>query len=97
MAQCLRLHRRSYGTKHVPSQMVSATQAGLRVMICHFDISDESMQAFAELSLFGTTFGYKYKETASAMREIRTKVTQENIRLPDDIITILGGARGQGL
>ncbi|CAG8020178.1 unnamed protein product [Penicillium olsonii] len=96
MAQCLRLHRRSYGTKHVPSQMVSATQAALRVMICHFDISDESMQAFAELSLFGTTFGYKYKETASAMREIRTKVTQENIRLPDDIITILGGPGDKG-
>ncbi|KAK9847630.1 hypothetical protein MYU51_018497 [Penicillium brevicompactum] len=89
MAQCLHIHRRSYGLKHIPSQVVGATQIGLRVMIRHFEDSDESRQAFAELCRFGMSLSSKYQETANVVQEIKTKALQQNLRLPHEIVAIL--------
>lgn len=89
MAQCLQIHRRSYDLKHIPSQMVSATQIGLRVTIRHLEESDESRQAFAELCRFGMSLGSKYQEIANVIREIRTDAMQQNLHLPHGIVAIL--------
>lgn len=95
MAECLRAHRRAYSLKHIPSQMGSAVQIGLRVLARHSDDSDESRQAFAELCRFGMSLSYKHKETAKVMKDIRVKGLQHNLRLPHEIVEILEG-KGYG-
>ncbi|CAG8376373.1 unnamed protein product [Penicillium salamii] len=95
MAECLRAHRRAYSLKHIPSQMGSAVQIGLRVLARHSDDSDESRQAFAELCRFGMSLSYKHKETAKVMKDIRVKGLQHNLRLPHEIVEIPEG-KGYG-
>lgn len=70
MAECLRVHRRSYGLKHIPSQMVSATQIALRVMAQHLETTEEFRDAFAELCDFAIALSEKYKETAAVISDI---------------------------
>ncbi|KUM60128.1 hypothetical protein ACN42_g7010 [Penicillium freii] len=87
-AQCLRIHRQSYGFKHIPSQVVDAVQTGLRILVRELEESDESRQAFSELCRFGTALSYRFKQTADVLHEIRKNALQLSIRLPPEAIAI---------
>ncbi|KAJ5825097.1 Transcription factor [Penicillium robsamsonii] len=87
-AQCLRIHRLSYGLKHIPSQMVDAVQTGLRILVHQLEVSDQSRQAFAELCRFGTALSHRFKQTADAIHEIRKNALHLNIRLSPEAIGI---------
>ncbi|KAJ5963790.1 Transcription factor [Penicillium vulpinum] len=88
MAQCLRIHRQSYGLKHIPSQIVDAVQTGLRILVHQLEESEESRQAFAELCRFGTALSHRFKQTADAIHEIRKNALHLNIQLPPEAIAI---------
>ncbi|KAJ5320120.1 hypothetical protein PENANT_c025G05033 [Penicillium antarcticum] len=88
MAQCLRIYRESYGLKHIPSQMVDATQTGLRILACQLDDSDELRQAFVELSRFGTALSKRFKRTADKIHEIRAQTLSQNLKLPSEAVAL---------
>jgi hypothetical protein len=88
MAQCFRIYRESYGLKHIPSQMVDATQTGLRILACQLDDSDESRQAFVELSRFGTALSKRFKRTADTIHEIRAQALRRNLKLPSEAVAL---------
>ncbi|KAJ5483228.1 hypothetical protein N7530_002474 [Penicillium desertorum] len=87
-AQCLRIHRQSYGLKHIPSQIVDAIQTGLRILVPQLEESDESRQAFAELCRFGTALSHRFKQTADVIHEIRKNALHLGVRLPSEVIAI---------
>lgn len=78
MAECLQVHRRSYGLKHIPRQMVSATQTALRVMAQQIKTTDEFKDEFAELCDFAISLSDKYKETAAVISDIGEHVLQHH-------------------
>lgn len=78
LAECLQVHRRSYGLKHIPSQMVSATQIALGVMAQQMETTEEFKDAFAELCHFAISLSEKYKETAAVISEIGDQVLQHH-------------------
>lgn len=53
MAQLLRIHRQSYGLKHVPSQVADAVQTALRVLVYQLEHSYKVRQALTEFLRFG--------------------------------------------
>jgi hypothetical protein len=87
-AQCLRIHRQSYGLKHIPSQIVDAIQTGLQILVPQLEESDESRQAFAELCRFGTALSHRFKQTADMIHEIRKNALHLGVRLPSEVIAI---------
>lgn len=87
-AQCLRIHRQSYGLKHIPSQVADAVQTGLRILVHELEERDESRQAFAELCRFGTALSRRFKQTADVIHEIRKKALHLSVRLPPEAIAI---------
>ncbi|CAI7566583.1 unnamed protein product [Penicillium glandicola] len=87
-AECLRIHRQSYGLKHIPSELVDAIQTGLRILLHQVEKSDQSRQAFVELCRFGTALGHRFKQTAETIQEIRKNALQLNLQLPPEAIAI---------
>lgn len=87
-AQCLRIHRQSYGLKHISSQIVDAVQTGLRILVHQLEESDESRQAFAELCRFGTVLSHRFKQTADVIHEVRKNALHLGVRLPPEAIAI---------
>jgi hypothetical protein len=88
MAQCLRIHRQTYGLKHIPSEMVDATQTGLRILAHQLDDSDEARQAFIELCRFGMALSRRFKQTADVIQEIRKNALHKTLQLPYEVIAI---------
>jgi hypothetical protein len=88
MTQCLRIYRESYGLKHIPSQMIDATHTGLRILACQLGDSDESTQAFVELSRFGAALGKRFKRTADAIQGIRAQALRQNFQLPPEAVAL---------
>jgi hypothetical protein len=68
--------------------MVDATQAGLRILACQLDGSDESRQAFVELSRFGTALRKRFKRTADTIHEIRAQALRRNLKLPSEALAL---------
>ncbi|KAJ5705147.1 hypothetical protein N7536_000836 [Penicillium majusculum] len=87
-AQCLRIHRQSYGLKHISSQIVDAVQTGLRILVHQLEESDESRQAFAELCRFGTALSHRFKHTADVIHEVRKNALHLGVRLSPEAIAI---------
>lgn len=87
-AHCLRIHRQSYGLRHIPIQVVDAVQTGLRILVHQLERSDESRQAFTELCRFGMALSHRFKQTADVIHEIRRNVQHRSIRLPPDVVVL---------
>lgn len=87
-AQCLHIHRQSYGLKHIPSQIVDAIQTGLRVLVSQLEERDESKEAFVELCRFGAALSHRFKQTADVIQEIRKNALHLSVRLPPEAIAI---------
>lgn len=92
MARCLRVHRQSYGLKHVPSQVVDAVQTALRVLALQLDDTDDARNAFTELCRFGITLSQKFQPTAEAVQAIQLLAQQGAVKLPSEAIAILDGS-----
>lgn len=88
-AQCLQIHRQSYGLKHIPSEIVKATQTGLRNLVHPWEDSDEIRQAFIEFCRFGRALGHRFKQTADVIQEIRKTAMRQGLQLPPEAIAIL--------
>ncbi|KAJ5787765.1 Transcription factor [Penicillium paradoxum] len=88
-AQCLKIHRQLYGLKHIPSEMVNATQAGLRILLYQLEDGDDAKQAFVEFCRFGRALGHRFKQTTDVIHEIRKTVLHRSLRLPSEAIAIL--------
>ncbi|KXG54107.1 Transcription factor [Penicillium griseofulvum] len=87
-AQCLRVHRLSYGLKHIPSQIVDAVQLSIRILVHQLEESDESRKAFAELCQFGTALSHRFKQTSDVIHEIRKNAMHLRLRLPPEVNAI---------
>lgn len=88
MAHCLRIHRQSYGTKHIPSHLTDAVQAALRILVHHID---EKQQIFIEICRFGIALGQKFKPTAETIQTIQSLANRGSVKLPREAIAILDG------
>ncbi|KAK4867685.1 hypothetical protein LT330_001195 [Penicillium expansum] len=88
MANCLRIHRQSYGLNHIPSQIVDAIQAGLRISVHQLEESDQTRQAFTELCRFGTALSHRFKQTADVIHEVRRVALHLDVQLPAEVIEI---------
>lgn len=91
-AQSLRVHRQSYGTKHIPNEMVTAIQTGLRILVHQLEDSEEIRQAFVEFCRFGTALGHRFKQTADTIHEIKKSALRQGIQLPAEAIAIFDGS-----
>lgn len=91
MAQCLRIHRQSYGIKHIPSQLADAVQGALRVLAHRLEDLGEAKQAFIELCRFGVAMGQKFKSTAVTIQTIQSLSSERPVILPKQAIAILDG------
>jgi hypothetical protein len=92
MAQCLLIHRQSYGTKHIPSQLADAVQGALRVLVHRLEDLGEAKQAFIELCRFGVAMGEKFKSTAVTIQTIQSLSSERSVILPKQAIAILNGS-----
>ena len=92
VAQCLRVHRQSYGLKHVPSQVVDAVQTALHILVHHLDDTDNTKNAFTELCRFGIALSQKFQPTAEAIHAIQLLAQRGAVRLPPKAIAILDGS-----
>lgn len=91
MAQCLRIHRQSYGLKYIPSQVVDAVQSSLRVLVHQLD-SEEASHAFIEFCRFGMAMSRTFKPTADAIHAIQSLLQRGAVRLPIKAIAVLDGS-----
>jgi hypothetical protein len=91
MAQCLRVHRQSYGLKHVPSQVVDAVQTALRVLVHQLDDTENAKNAFTEICRFGIALSQKFQPTAEAIKAIQLLSQRGDVQLPIDALAILDG------
>ncbi|KAJ5974241.1 hypothetical protein N7481_011451 [Penicillium waksmanii] len=89
MAQCLRIHRQSYGIKHIPSQVADAVQGALRVLVHRLEDLGEAKQAFIELCRFGVAMGQRFKSTAETIQTIQSLSSRGSVMLPKQAIAIL--------
>lgn len=99
MAQCLRIHRQSYGLKRIPSQVVDAVQAVLQVLVHHLEGSAEASHAFIELCRFEMALSQKFKPAADTIHAIQSLSQHGVVRLPNEAVAILDGSgfrKGQG-
>lgn len=92
MAECLRVHRQSYGLKHIPSQVIDAVQTALRVLVHQLDDSDDTRNAFTELCRFGIALSQKFQPTAETVHAIQLLAQRGAVRLPTEAIAILEGS-----
>lgn len=91
MAQCLHIHRQSYGIKHIPSQVTDAVQTALQALVNHLEDFDGAEQVFIEIWRFGVALGQKFKSTAETIKTIRFLSRKESVELPREAIAILDG------
>ncbi|KAJ5571087.1 Transcription factor [Penicillium sp. DV-2018c] len=91
IAQCLQIHRQTYGLKHIPSEMVDATQTGLRILVDQVDHGDGAKEAFIEFCRFGMALSHRFKQTADFIREIRKSALCQSLRLPSEAVAIFEG------
>lgn len=89
MAQTLFKQRQSYGLRHIPSQMVDATQTGLVALVHRLEDSDENRMAFVELCRFGTILSERFRSMATTVSHIRSMAQSREIVLPPEAVAIL--------
>ncbi|KAJ5176089.1 uncharacterized protein N7482_001966 [Penicillium canariense] len=92
MAECLRIHRQSYGLKHVPSQVADAVQTALRTLVHQLDVTGNAKHAFIELCRFGIVLSQKFQPTAETVRAIQLLSQRGAVRLPTEAVAILDGS-----
>lgn len=98
MAQCLYIHRQTFGLKQIPSQVVDAIQNTLGMLVYRLD-SNEARHAFTELCRFGMTLSHKLKPTAETIYKIQSLYHRGTVKIPFEAVEILGGSklrRGEG-
>ncbi|KAJ5232882.1 C6 transcription factor [Penicillium chermesinum] len=91
MAQCLALHRSSYGLKHIPGQLGDVViSAALRVVFQQQD-SDEAKHLFTELCRFGVALAQRFRPASQAIHKILVLVNGSATAFPGELKDILSG------
>jgi hypothetical protein len=93
IAQCLRIHRQSYGLWHIPSQVIDIVQEVFYTLVHHLESSNTVRHAFIEFCRFGIALGQKSKPMAETIYAIQSPSQRGSIQLPTEVITILDGSR----
>ncbi|CAI7648316.1 unnamed protein product [Penicillium pancosmium] len=93
IAQCLRIHRQSYGIWLIPSQVIDIVQAVFYTLVHHLESSNTVRHAFIEFCRFGIALGQKSKPMAETIYAIQSLSQRGSIQLPTEAITILDGSK----
>ena len=96
MAECLRIHRQSYGTKYIPCHMVDAIRSGLLVLVRQLSDRDEAREAFVEFWRFGTAIDHRFEPVAEAVHQIRLMAQSGAVETPSEVIEINEPEHGKG-
>lgn len=92
VAQCLQMHRQAYGLKYVPSQVVDAVQAALRVLVYWLKDDIDAIDGFIELCRFAIILGQKFRPVFDTIQHIQALSLRGVVWLPDRAIAILDGS-----
>lgn len=96
-AECLRIHRQSYGIRYIPRQMVGAIRSGLLVLVHQLATWKEAREPFAELWRFGTAIDHRFEPIAETIRQIRLMAQSGVVEIPAEVIEINDPEHGEGL
>jgi hypothetical protein len=96
-AECLRVHRQSYGIRYIPRQMVGAIRFGLLVLVHQLATREEAREPFLELWRFGTAIDNRFEPIAETVRQIRLMVQSGVVEIPAEVVEISDPEHGEGL
>lgn len=94
-AQCLRVHRQAYGLKYIPSQVVDAVQAALRVLVHWLKDDPDAHDPFIEMCRFAITLSQKFRAVADTIHHIQSLSRSGGVSLPVEAISILDGSESR--
>ncbi|KAJ5805016.1 hypothetical protein N7474_010903 [Penicillium riverlandense] len=96
-AECLRIHRQSYGIRYIPRQMVGAIRSGLLVLVHQLGNREDAREPFVELWRFGTAIDHRFELIAEAVHQIRLMAQSGAVEIPAEVIEISDPEHGEGL